>query len=121
MIILRVAVPLVLSLAVSAGYLTYLFIAPAPVAQQVLPTTVSLASTVRQVLATDEDTLTNIDQRPRAEEIASAFRKAAEANALKQAPEEQKLAEVQEAAVGADEPAIAGPIPLPKRRPAPRP
>jgi hypothetical protein len=123
MISLRLAVPTALALVGLAGCLTYFLIAPAPVSQSAAlaapPATEARSSIVGQARATD--TLTNIDQRPRAEEIANAFRKAAEVDAQKQATEAQQPTEVQEAAsASTDEPAIAGPIPLPKKRPAAR-
>jgi hypothetical protein len=122
MISLRLAVPTALALVGLAGCLTYFLIAPAPVSQSAAlaaPATEARSSIVGQARATD--TLTNIDRHPRAEEIANAFRKAAEVDAQKQATEAQQPTEVQEAAsAGTDEPAIAGPIPLPKKRPAAR-
>ena len=111
--------PAVLTPAALAGCLTYFLIAPSRVSQQVPPTAVAPSSTVGQVRAID--TLTNIDRRPRAEEIANAFRRAAEVNALKQATEDRQPVEAQDAALDTDEPAIAGPVPLPNRRPPPRP
>jgi hypothetical protein len=59
-----------------------------------------------------KDTLTVVQLRPSDEEIAKAFR---------QATEDWQPLEVQEAALETDEPAIAGPIPLPKKRPPARP
>jgi hypothetical protein len=53
------------------------------------------------------DTLAVVDRlRPSDEDIAKAFRQSVEA---------------QDAALDPDEPAIAGPVPLPKRRPPPHP
>jgi hypothetical protein len=108
----RVAVPAVLSLAALAGCLTYFLLASAPVSQSValLPATeTGPPSTVGQARATD--TLTVVDRlRPSDEDIAKAFRR----------PTEDPLpVEVQEARRDSDEPAITGPIPLPKKRPPP--
>ena len=50
--------------------------------------------------------------RPSNEDIVKAFR---------QATEDRQPVEAQDAALDTDEPAIAGPVPLPKRRPPPRP
>src|ERR1019366_4246020 len=80
MISLRLVVPTALALVGLAGCLTYFLIAPAPVSQSAAlaapPATEARSSIVGQARATD--TMTNIDRRPRAEEIANAFRKAAE-------------------------------------------
>lgn len=105
----RVAVP-ALSLAALAGYLIYLLLASAPVSQAVTllpPTETGPPSTVRQAMAAD--TLTVVDRlRPSDEDIAKAFRRATE---------DPRPVEVQEAARDSDTPAIAGPTPLPKKRP----
>ena len=110
----RVAVPAVLSLAALAGCLIYFLLASAPVSQPValLPATeTGPPSTVGQEGATD--TLTVVDRlRPSNEDIVKAFR---------QATEDRQPVEAQDAALDTDEPAIAGPVPLPKRRPPPRP
>jgi hypothetical protein len=106
MISLRLAVPAVLVAAAVAACLTYLVSPPPPVeAAQRLP------PTVPDMPGPDTGTPTNIGQRPSAEEQAAAFQQAAKA-ILKQAPNAQ---------ASADEPPIAGHIPLPKRRPIPRP
>jgi hypothetical protein len=115
MISWRLAVPVVLSAAVFAAWLTYFLRAPPPVA------TDRQATTVGQVLEADMGSPANIDRRPSAEEIANAFRQAAAAPSERLATEAQPPAEVQEMPAGTDEPAIAGTIPLPKRRPIPRP
>jgi hypothetical protein len=66
---------------------------------------------VGQAWATDTPTV--VDRlRPSDEDIAKAFR---------QATEDQQPEEAQEAALDTDKPAIAGPVPLPKKRPIPRP
>jgi hypothetical protein len=113
MISLRLAVPAVLFAAAAAGCFTY-FVSPPPPpppprvveADQRLPPTVP-DMTGRP----DTGTPTNIGQRPSAEEQAAAFLQAAQA-ILKQAPDAQ---------ASADEPPITGHIPLPKKRPIPRP
>jgi hypothetical protein len=113
----RLAVPTLLSLSALAGCLTYFLIAPAPVSQ---PATLAAVepSTVGQARATDR---TNVDGRPSDEEIASAFRQATEVDTLRPVTDVRWLDEVQEApTTGTDEP-IAGPIPLPRKRPAKRP
>jgi hypothetical protein len=95
------------------GCLTYLALAPAPISQSTTLATHSAKeapSTVGQGLTANA--LTVIDrQRQLAEEIANAFRQAAARQAI----------EVREAAVVAAKPAFDGPIPLPRKRPSPRP
>src|ERR1700730_1773912 len=98
MISLRLAVPAVLVAAAVAGCFTYFVTPPLPPAVPDIPDP-------------DAGTPTNIGQRPSAEEQAAAFQQAAKA-ILKQAPNAQ---------ASADEPPITGHIPLPKRRPIPRP
>ena len=115
MISLRLAVPTALALVGLAGCLTYFLIAPAPVSQSAAlaapPATEARSSTVGQARATG--TLTVVDRlRPSNEDIVKAFR---------QATEDRQPVEAQDAALDTDEPAIAGPVPLPKRRPPPRP
>jgi hypothetical protein len=106
MISLRLAVPAVLVAAAAAVCLTYFVSPPLPVeAAQRLP------PTVPDKTAPATATPTNIGQRPSAEEQAAAFRQAAK-TILKQAPN---------ALASADDPPITGHIPLPKRRPIPRP
>jgi hypothetical protein len=108
----RVAVPAVLSLAALAGCRIYFLLASAPVSQPValLPATeTGPPSTVGQARATDP--LTVVDRlRPSDEDIAKALRRATE---------DPSPVEVQEARRDGDEPAITGPIPLPKERPSP--
>jgi hypothetical protein len=110
----RIAVPAVLSLAALAGCLIYLLLASAPVPQPVtiLPTTETGPPwTAGEAPATDMPTV--VDRlRPSDEDIAKAFR---------QATEDWRPVEVQEAPRDSDEPAITGPIPLPKKRPLARP
>ena len=111
MISLRLAVPAVLVAAAVAGCFTYFVTPPPP--PRVVEADQRLPPTVPDMTATDTGTPTNIDQRPSAEEQAAAFRQAAEA-IQKQAPDAQ-------ASTGTDEPPITGHIPLPKKRPIPRP
>ena len=115
MISLRLAVPTALALVGLAGCLTYFLIAPAPVSQSAALAaplvTEARSSTVGQARATG--TLTVVDRlRPSNEDIVKAFR---------QATEDRQPGETQDDALDTDQPAIAGPVPLPKRRPAPRP
>jgi hypothetical protein len=106
MIKLRLAIPAVLVAAVLAGCFTYFVTPPPPVeAAQRLP------PTVPDKPIPDTGTLTIVRQRPSAEEQTAAFQQAAKA-ILKLAPNAQ---------ASADEPPITGHIPLPKRRPIPRP
>jgi hypothetical protein len=103
MISLRLAVPAVLVAAALAGCFTY-FVTPPP----------QVEAESRQTLAPDTDTPTKLDQPLRAEEESGdAFRQAAEA-ILKHAPDAL-------ASAVTNEPPITGHIPLPKRRPIPRP
>jgi hypothetical protein len=107
----RLAVPAVLSLAVLAGCLTYFHLAAAPDS----PPATLLAPTQAEtppLVGWAKDTLTVVQLRPSDEEIAKAFRQAAE---------DRQPPEAQEAALDTDEPTIAGPIPLPKKRPPARP
>jgi len=83
-----------------AGCFTYFVTAPAPV--EASPD------------IEDTRTPTFIDQRSRAEEEAKAVFERAAAAILRQAPELQ-------ASVGVNEPPTAEHIPLPKKRPLPRP
>jgi hypothetical protein len=106
MISLRLAVPAILVAAAVAGCFTYFVTPPPPVeAAQRLP------PTVPNMPGPDTGTQTNIGQRPSAEEQAAAFQQAAKAM-LRLAPNAQ---------ASADEPPITGYVPLPKRRPIPRP
>jgi hypothetical protein len=109
MISLRLAVPAVLAAAAVAGYFTYFVTPPPPVeADQRLP------PTVPDMTGPDTGSPTNIDQRPSAEEqAAAAFQRAAAAIL--------RRAQYAQASAGTDEPPITGHIPLPKRRPIPRP
>jgi hypothetical protein len=108
MISLRLAVPALLIAAAVAGCFTYFVTRPPPVeADQLLP------STKPDITRSDTGTPTDIDQRRRADEPAEAFLKAAAAIL--------RRAEYAQASAGTDEPPITGHIPLPKRRPIPRP
>ena len=106
-------VPVIAILALGGlmGCLTYLALEPAPISQSATLAAHSAKdarSTVGQGLTANAV----IDrQRQLAEEIANAFRQAAA----------QQPIEVREAAVVAAKPAFDGPIPLPRKRPSPRP
>ena len=106
MISLRLAVPVVLAAAAVAGCFTYFATRPSPV-----ETDQRLPPTVPDMTNSGTATPTNIGQRPSAEEQAAAFQQAAKAM-LRLAPNAQ---------ASADEPPIIGYVPLPKRRPIPRP
>jgi hypothetical protein len=108
MISLRLAVPGILLAAAAAGCFTY-FVNPPPqeaeVDQQSPPTMPDMTSP-------QTETRTNVDQRPSAkEETAAAFQQAAAAI----------LRPLSNAQASANEPPITGHIPLPKKRPIPRP
>jgi hypothetical protein len=107
MISLRIAVPVVLVAAVVAGCVTY-FVTPGPPVEvdQRLP------PTAPDMTGPHTGTPKNIDRHPSAEEQAAAAFERATAAILKRAPYAQ---------ASADEPPITGHIPLPKRRPPPRP
>ena len=106
MISLRLAVPALLVAAAVAGCFTYFVTWPPPV-----ETDQRLPPTVPDMTNSGTATPTNIGQRPSTEEQATAFQQAAKAM-LKLAPNAQ---------ASADEPPITGHVPLPKRRPIPRP
>ena len=110
----RSVVPVITILALGAliGCLTYFAVAPAPISQSATlaahsakeaPSTVGQGLTANALAVTDQ-------QRQLAEEIG---------NALRQATAPQPI-EVREAALAA-KPAFDGPIPLPRKRPSPRP
>jgi hypothetical protein len=106
---LRLAVPVVLVAAAVAGFFTY-FVTPQPPAdadQRSPPAAPDMTGP-------DTGTPTNIGQRPSAEEQAAAAFQRAAAAILRRAQNAQ-------ANVGTDEPPITGHVPLPKRRPIPRP
>jgi hypothetical protein len=102
MISWRLIVPAVLVAAAMAGCFTYFVTAPPPV--EASP----------DIKGPDTRTPTFIDQRARAEDEAKAVFERAAAAILRQAPELQ-------ASVGVNEPPTAEHIPLPKKRPLPRP
>jgi len=106
---LRLAVPVVLVAAGVAGCFTY-FVTPQPPADadQRLP------PTVPDMTGSNTGTPTNIGQRPSPEQQAAAAFQRAAAAILRRAENAQ-------ASAGTDEPPITGHIPLPKRRPIPRP
>jgi hypothetical protein len=108
MISLRLAVPALLVAAAVAGCFTYFVTWPPPV-----ETDQPLPSTKPDIISSDTVTTTDIDQRRRADERAAAFLDAAAAIL--------RRAQYAQASAGADEPPITGHIPLPKRRPTPRP
>jgi hypothetical protein len=108
---LVVPVAIIFTLAGMAGCFAYFVVAPAPVSQSAAlaasSATEPLPSTVGQVRGTD--TLTVVDRlRPSDEDIVKAFRLATEDPVVAQG-----------AVFVTDQPAIARPIPLPKRRPPP--
>jgi len=105
---LRLAVPTVLVAAAVAGCITY-FVTPAPprpieADQRLPPTAPNVIGRPASGIATDI-------QRPGTEDHMDAFQRAAEA-ILKRA---------QNATAAAGEPLVTGPVPLPRRRPIPRP
>ena len=109
MISWRLVVPAVLVAAAVAACLTY-FIIPPPTVEAVW----GLPPTSPIIKGTDRATRTNINQHSSAEEEAKAAFERAAAAILRQAPELQ-------ASVRVYEPPTAEHIPLPKKRPLPRP
>jgi hypothetical protein len=106
---LRLAVPVVLVAAAVAGCFTY-FVTPLPRVE----TDQRLPPTALDMIGPDRATPTDIDRRPSAEEQgAAAFQRAAAAIL--------RRAQQAEASAGTDELPINARIPLPKRRPIPRP
>jgi hypothetical protein len=113
----RLVVPAVVifTLAGMAGCFAYFVVAPAPVSQSAAlaapAATEALSSTVG--LARENDTLTVVDRlRPSDEDIVKAFRLAID---------DRQPVVAQDAVFDTDQTAIARPVPLPKRRPPPRP
>ena len=105
----RLIVPAVLVAAAVAGCFTYSVTAPPPVeADQ------RLSPTSPDIKGPDTGTRTIIDQRSRVEDEAKAVFERAAAAILREAPNLQ-------ASAGVSEPPTAEHIPLPKRRPLPRP
>lgn len=109
MISWQLIVPAVLVAAAVAGCFTYFVTAPAPV-----EAVQRLSPTAPNIKGPDTRTRTFIDQRSKAEEEAKVAFERAAAAILRQAPELQ-------ASAGVNEPSTAEHIPLPKRRPLPRP
>jgi hypothetical protein len=107
----RLVIPVVVVFTLAC--FAYFVVAPAPVSRPATlgaPPAEESPSTVGQALATD--TVDVVDRlRPFDEDIVKAFR---------QATEDRKPEETQDAVLNTDEPAITGPVPLPKRRPTPR-
>jgi hypothetical protein len=101
-----------LGAAAVAGCFTY-FVTP-PLPPRVVEPDQRFPPTAPDTPAPDMGTPTDIDQRPSAEEQAAAAFERAAAAIQKQTPDAQ-------ASTGTDEPPITGHIPLPMRRPIPRP
>jgi hypothetical protein len=110
MISLRLAVSAVLVAAILAGCFAY-FVTPPPLPRVELNQ--RLPPAVPDLRGSDRAGPTNIDQRRRADERAAAFHKAAAAIL--------RRAQYAQASAGTDDSSITGHIPLPKRRPVPRP
>jgi hypothetical protein len=108
MISLRLAVPAVFVAAILAGCFAY-FVIPPPLPR--IEVDQRLPPAAPDLKGPDPGGPINIVRGPSAEEPAAAFLQAAQA-ILKQAPDAQ---------ASADEPPITGHIPLPKKRPIPRP
>src|SRR6266540_1706206 len=109
----RSVVPVIAILALGGliGCLTYLALAPAPISQSATLAAHS-AKDARSTVGHGLTANAVIDrQRQLAEEIANAFRQAADRQPI----------EVREAAVVGAKPAFDGPIPLPRKRPSPGP
>ena len=113
MISLRLAVPAVLVAAAVAGCFTYFVTSPPQPPPGVVEADQRLPPTSSDIKGPYTGTRTNIDQNPTADERAEAFLQAAKA-ILKRAPDAQASAD-------ANEPPIAGHIPLPRKRPLPLP
>src|SRR6478672_1544626 len=109
----RLAVPVIaiVALAGLAECLTYFAVAPAPVSQSAA--LAAPLATQAPPLVWETDTLTLVDRgRPSNEDIVKVFRLATE---------DRKLVVAQAAVFYTDQQPIAGLVPLPKRRPPPRP
>jgi hypothetical protein len=107
----RLVVPAVVifTLAGMAGCFAYFVVAPAPVSQS--GALAAPLATQAPPLVWETDTLTLVDRgRPSNEDIVKAFRLATE---------DRQPVVAQDAVFDTDQPPIAGPIPLPKRRPPP--
>ena len=109
MVSLHFAVPAILATAVVAGCLSYLIAPLDRIESDVrLPPPAVLSSA-----APNSRAFTRIETPRNADDLAAAaFEKAAEA-ILRRAPDTQ-------ASIGRDGPPIAGPVPLPRRRPIAR-
>ena len=109
MVSLHFAVPAILATAVVAGCLSYLIAPLDRIESDVrLPPPAVLSSA-----APNSRAFTRIETPRDADDLAAAaFEKAAEA-ILRRAPDTQ-------ASIGRNEPPIAGPVPLPRRRPIAR-
>jgi hypothetical protein len=110
MISWRLAVSAVLVAAILAGCFAY-FVTPPLLPRVELDQ--RLPPAAPDLKGPDPAGPTNSDQRRRADERAAAFHKAAAAIL--------RRAQYAQASAGTDEPPITGHIPLPKRRPIPRP
>src|SRR6476620_5746042 len=111
----RLAVPVIAIVAMAglAEFLTYFAVAPAPVSQSAALAAPLATQAPPLVWETDTDTLTLVDRgRPSNEDIVKAFRLATE---------DRQPVVAQDAVFYTDQQPIAGPVPLPKRRPPPRP
>src|SRR6476660_1378219 len=111
----RLAVPVIAIVAMAglAEFLTYFAVAPAPVSQSAALAAPLATQAPPLVWETDTDTLTLVDRgRPSNEDIVKAFRLATE---------DRQPVVSQDAVFYTDQQPIAGPVPLPKRRPPPRP
>jgi hypothetical protein len=106
----RLAVPVFLVAAAMAGCFTYYFVTPPPPAEadQRLP------PGLPNLISPDTGTPTSIDRRTSAEEKAKAAFERAAAEILRQLPAAQ-------ASAGNIGLPITGHIPLPRRRPIPKP
>ena len=115
MVTLRFAIPAILATAAAAGCFSYFIIVslPARFEADARLLDVRLPPAVLYSLSPSARALTQIDEPPNADELAAeAYQKAAEA-ILRRAPNTR-------ASAGSDERPIAGPIPLPKKRPIAR-
>jgi len=108
MISWRLTVPAVLVAAAIAGCIAY-FVTPTP--PQLIKADQQSPSTAPKATGRPDSAASKNVEPPSTEDDITAYQRAAEA-ILKRA---------QNAKASADEPAIAGPVPLPRRRPLPRP
>jgi hypothetical protein len=111
MISLRLAVPAVFVAAILAGCFAY-FVPPPPLPR--IEVDQRLPPAAPDLRGPDPAGPTNIDRGPSAEEPAAAAFEQAAKGILKRTPNAH-------ASAGTDKPPITGHIPLPKRRPIPRP